>query len=293
MLRRIKDKATPKTGGVTNRAHSTTASRFEPGISKSGFPPDLSGCNYAKRTQLPPCPRPKCAKRTQFATTATQPHTNNAKRTQSQPDPRPNPPKNAKRTQFPPTQQPIAKCQTLFVRNEPKYHPPQDPNVEAKRRSARCGPKRTQFATTVTLPHTKNAKRTQSTPRKNTKRTQFPHTKCPAAPYLCETNPIPQAQLPKANSQQPKNAKQTQSTVPPASRRPPQPPNYAQRTQFRSHRHPATLTVPALRKTNPIPHSPGSPKATQPPNIQSTIYNPPPGFNSRLTYRSPIRTLMR
>ena len=32
----VKDKATPKTGGVTNRVQPTAASRFKPGISKSG-----------------------------------------------------------------------------------------------------------------------------------------------------------------------------------------------------------------------------------------------------------------
>jgi len=50
----IKDKATPKKGGVTNRAHQTAASRFEPEISKSRFPPDLCAYNYTKRTQFTP-----------------------------------------------------------------------------------------------------------------------------------------------------------------------------------------------------------------------------------------------
>jgi hypothetical protein len=48
-----------------------------------------------------------------------------------------------------------------------------------------------------TRPTIKKSKRTQFTvppppsPRtKNAKRTQFSHTRCPATPYLCETNPI-------------------------------------------------------------------------------------------------------
>ncbi len=54
----IRDKATPKTGGVTNRAQPTAASGFAPGISKSGFPPSclvpIASClNFTKRTQLP------------------------------------------------------------------------------------------------------------------------------------------------------------------------------------------------------------------------------------------------
>ncbi len=37
----IKDKATPKTGGITNRAHPTPALRFELGISNFGFVSDF------------------------------------------------------------------------------------------------------------------------------------------------------------------------------------------------------------------------------------------------------------
>ena len=47
-------------------------------------------------------------------------------------------------------------------------------------------------------------------------------------PWRTKTNPIPQAQLPKANCQKPKNAKRTQSTPPAPSHRP----NYTKRTQF-------------------------------------------------------------
>ncbi len=53
-----------------------------------------------------------------------------------------------------------------------------------------------------TLRKTKKSKRTQLPPSprpKRAKHTQFLHTKCPATPYLCETNPIyPTATLPNA-----------------------------------------------------------------------------------------------
>ncbi len=57
----IEDKATPKTGGVTNRAQPTAASRFELGISNFGLVSDFEirlsdfprpvGAYYAKQTQ--------------------------------------------------------------------------------------------------------------------------------------------------------------------------------------------------------------------------------------------------
>ncbi len=88
------------------------------------------------------------------------------------------------------------------------------------------------------------------------KRTQFPHTKCPTAPHLCETNPIPAHQvshhplfqrnepnLPSRHAaHDPKNTKRTQFRIPhappTAEKRetnpisPPRHPDYAKRTQF-------------------------------------------------------------
>ncbi len=63
MHRRIRDNATPKTGGVTNRAYPTVTLRFELGISNFGPVSDFEirvshfpisvGPYYAKRTQSP------------------------------------------------------------------------------------------------------------------------------------------------------------------------------------------------------------------------------------------------
>ena len=74
----IRDKATPKTGGVKNRAHPTPALRFKPGMPKSEFRidaicpnaqnkpnPGTAGVSpafpakFAKRTQFTPRPRSK------------------------------------------------------------------------------------------------------------------------------------------------------------------------------------------------------------------------------------------
>ncbi len=117
------------------------------------------------------------------------------------------------------------------------------------------------------------AKRTQSLPGKNAKRTQF--TPPPPLPKTqkCETNPIP---------------------VPPASRRPPKPPlcktnpisapphvsRLLPRAAFREtnpiYPYPSLAHDPK-RETNPIspPQHPDYAKRTQFPttNIQSTIYN--------------------
>ena len=99
---------------------------------------------------------------------------------------------------------------------------------------------------------------------------------------LCKTNPIYHP-----NSQKMRNEPNLPSRHPhndPKIRNEPNlPPNpeiprtgtacRAPKTQNEPNSHTATTrTTTQIRKTNPIPHSPGSPKATQPPNIQSTIY---------------------
>jgi hypothetical protein len=159
----IEDKATPETGGVTNRAQKTTASSFKLATLAEGQSRFIGEPNFAP-------PRPKKTKRTQFAPCPPSHRPNYAKRTQFTPRPLPHRPKNAKRTQSP-------------------------------------------------------SRRTCGRP-KNAKRTQFPHTKCPAAPYLCETNPISTRQKNETNPistaadlWRTKKTKRTQFTVPPASRR--------------------------------------------------------------------------
>ncbi len=132
MPRIVKDKATPKTGGVTNRAHPTHASCFEPGISNfrlacpelvegvSDFPKFIPihrgsvGPNYAKRTQFI-APRPKYAKRTQSPLLASP---KNAKRTQFHAPTSLATPHFTKRTQFAPTP---ARPTTQKMRNEPNF----------------------------------------------------------------------------------------------------------------------------------------------------------------------------
>ena len=67
MHRAIKDKPTPKTGGVTNRAQATAATSSKPGISKSAFPPTRRGvlCKTNPITAAPDLWRTKNTKRTQ------------------------------------------------------------------------------------------------------------------------------------------------------------------------------------------------------------------------------------
>ena len=104
MLHRIKDEATPKTGGVKSHASQTAASRFELYISNfvlvsdfdiriSDFPRSI-GAYYAKQTQFATRPYPQMretnpiwvpenAKRTQFTPPPPHHDAKNAKRTQS------------------------------------------------------------------------------------------------------------------------------------------------------------------------------------------------------------------
>ena len=203
----IEDKATPKTGGVTNRAYPTVASRFEPGISKSGFPPICRGelCKtnpiypgHTPKTQNEPNshipsvpPPPISAKRTQFAPTLTIPHT-----------------KKSKRTQFHQANSQSPKAKSCFSRNEPNFTrggPMEDQNMRNKPNSASptslATPhftKRTQFTTqpgNLTYGHdppvadAPNAQNEPNSARPTANRQ-------PQKAKICETNPIPAQQHP-------------------------------------------------------------------------------------------------
>ncbi len=133
MRPRIKGSATPQTGGITNRANTTAASRLKPGISKSAFriyaicpktqnkpnpgtagvSPAFRSPKYAKRTQFHPWqpdPRPKTRNEPNPAPilygVPLQRRIGARKRTQSTPPPPSHRTKNAKRTQFPYTRCP-------------------------------------------------------------------------------------------------------------------------------------------------------------------------------------------
>ncbi len=103
-------------------------------------------------------------------------------------------------------------------------------------------------------------------------------------PQTNKTNPIPPGQLPKANAQQPKNAKQTQST--------PQPhPNTRNKPNLRTgirHRR----TVPQFRETNPISTYRWRLAGFSSPNYakQTQFAPPPPSPRTKKHETNPIST---
>ena len=215
----IGGKATPETGGVTNRAYPTAALRFEFGISNfrlvSDFEirifPDLSG-RIMQNEPNPRYWRPRFYETNPiyaYPSLAHDPNMRNepnpapilygvplqrrigaGKRTQFRPSPRP---EYAKRTQF----------QFCHSRGSGNPRTPAPGNHQLPTKNA----KRTQ--STVSPPaHTpKCAKRTQFAPpppSADPKIRNKPNLTRPTTQKI-ETNPIPQGQLPKANRQKTQN----------------------------------------------------------------------------------------
>ncbi len=80
-------------------------------------------------------------------------------------------------------------------RNKPNFYPAHHPNP---RNEPNFIPPRASFLRNE--PNFRTPGVSPAFPAPNyTKRTQFPHTKCPATPYLCETNPIPARHFHKTN----------------------------------------------------------------------------------------------
>ncbi len=172
-----------------SRAHPTTASRFEPDIRISDlFPTVPPPSCHAGRRSVKVYPRAPCICR--GANRKTNPIS----------APHPSPPLAEGQSKFIPARRGFIGEPNLGTAGvSPAFPPPGH---------TRNYPKRTQLSRRTTNPRTANHQlRTllcetdpisgiaAILPAKPTpiyaKQTQFPHTKCPAAPYLCETNPIP------------------------------------------------------------------------------------------------------
>ncbi len=175
----IEDKATPKTGGVTNHAHKKRIARkaclhkFNPPVPPAGYPilPYPHDSNKGNE------PNFFTTSPLIFSSTPLLHYSTSAPTMRNKPNPSP---ANA--------QKQTANCQKM--RNEPNYRIPSvpPPHIHAKR---------TQFPPLPPSHRPKNAKGIQST-----------NYEPPTTNYLCKTNPI-------YTRPTIKNAKRTQFTVPP------------------------------------------------------------------------------
>ncbi len=149
------------------------------------------------------------------------------------------------------------------MRNEPNSRPPgvqpppiwrNEPNLPHRHRHHHHAPenaKRTQFPHTKCPANTDFSETNPISPGEFTKQTQFPHTKCPTVPQLRETNPIlPTATIPTAK-------KCETNPISPAAdlwRA-----NNAKRTQS----HPGKCAKRTQFAPPPLPHPPKNAKRTQ------------------------------
>ena len=154
----IKDKPTPKTGGVSSHAHATATSRFELGSSNFGLVSDFE-------IPISHFPRPvgaKYAKRTQSATSTTKKYETNPISSRRHP-------KNAKRTQSTSTPACLTTRNMPNEPNLPHLHRPTDPK----------NTKRTQSTSTPACPTTQKMRNEPNL-----------HRDGPVEDEICETNPI-------------------------------------------------------------------------------------------------------
>ncbi len=274
MLPTVKDKATPQTGGTTNRVNAKAASRLKPGISKSAPPKVYPGAPGIYRntkmrnkpnSRMPGVPPPHIfAKRIQFSVLPTsrqlgpQPklcETNPIYRTAGV-SPASPPPNFTKRTQFHPRGTP----NTQNELNLPHRHHHHDPKCETNPISLPDYTKQTQSPRTAgvspasppivqnepNLPHRHH----HHDPKCETNPI-CPHDH-PAPHQKCETNPIPAlAVIPsgglRSEAQRAKAEGSAKSASPKAIP------------------HKETSPAPRFCETNPICH----------PGTKSTNYEPP------------------